>query len=365
MPHHTHRTRLPAEWEPQAATLLTWPHQNTDWNKNIGDADTVYTTLSNTISQHQPLIIVTTDDNHRQHIETLLHLSTQATSIQTYPISFYNCPSNDTWTRDYGPISVIQHKQLTLLDFEFNGWGNKYPSTLDTKITSRLVEQHAFQALPTIQNTVAKCISLDFVLEGGSIETDGQGTLLTTRHCLLSSTRNPSLNCQQIETFLSDAFGLRRIIWLDHGKLEGDDTDGHIDTLARFISPTQILYQACSDTEDSHFVEFDRMKQQLLDMKQTNGETYQIIELPWPDACHNTEGQRLPATYANFLFINDAVLVPLYDVEQDQKVIALFNNLFSGSFRGIQKRKVIGINCRSLIEQFGSLHCITMNIMKP
>lgn len=347
--------------------MLTWPHQGTDWACNLEDIEQLYRELTNKIRQFEPVLIIAVSETHRNYIDTLLHHSTKT---DLYPIHYCCCPSNDTWARDYGPLSLFNGDQLILLDFEFNGWGGKYDAALDTQISKHLLQQSTIQSLSTLQNVSVQFRTHHYVFEGGAIDTDGLGTLLATRPCLLAKSRNPNYTDTENETFLKKALGLDRILWLDHGMLDGDDTDGHIDTLARFVSPSDILYQACDDPSDTHFSEFSLMAQQLKEMKQIDGAPYQLTALPWPEACFNAEGIRLPATYANFLIINDAVLVPLYNVPQDEAAIDVFRSVFTTSKKqmtetGTRKREVIGINCRPLIEQLGSLHCITMNIMRP
>ena len=260
-----------------------------------------------------------------------------------------------------------------LLDFKFNGWGGKFDATLDTKINQQLFQQrlqpNSIQSLPALKDASFQVQSLDYVLEGGAIDTNGSGTLLATRRCLLSEARNPNFSLIENEHFLKQTLGVERILWLTHGTLEGDDTDSHIDTLARFISPSHIVYQACDDRNDTHYIELSLMANELKELQCEDGSAYQLTPLPLPSACFNKKGDRLPATYANFLMINDAVLIPLYGVPEDELALEIFSELFSltpeGTSQAHQQRTVIGINCRPLIEQFGSLHCITMNIMKP
>jgi agmatine deiminase len=196
---------------------------------------------------------------------------------------------------------------------------------------------------------------VEFVLEGGSIESDGRGTLLTTSECLLTPSRNPTLDRTAIEQLLSEVLGADRILWLNHGYLAGDDTDSHIDTLARFCAPDHICYVACPDVADEHYSALAAMEEELQEFRQADGSPYRLTALPWPDAIHDDEGHRLPATYANFLIINDAVLLPVYGVAQDDEAIAIMTGIFPD-------RQIVPINCRALIHQHGSLHCVTMQI---
>jgi agmatine deiminase len=191
------------------------------------------------------------------------------------------------------------------------------------------------------------------VLEGGSIESDGSGTILTTTQCQLSPNRNPHLNQKEIEKKLKKWLGAKRVLWLKNGYLAGDDTDSHIDTLVRFCNETTIAYVACTDESDEHFTALKEMVKELRNFKTDDGNPYNLIALPMPDACFDADGDRLPATYANFLIVNGAVLVPTYDVPQDELALAQIKKAFP-------TRKVLGIDCKPLILQHGSLHCVTM-----
>ncbi len=264
--------------------------------------------------------------------------------VPTHNFRFVECDSNDTWSRDHGGIVIEENSQLVLLDFIFNGWGLKFAADKDNLITGKMVDAGVF-------NT--GCRHGGIVLEGGGIESDGLGTLLVTSECLLSPNRNPHLSKGEIEEILKKLFGLNRVLWLNHGYLAGDDTDSHIDTLARFCNADTIAYVKCDNPDDEHFESLLLMEKELQAFHTAAGKPYNLAALPWPDPCFDTDGNRLPATYANFLVINGAVLVPVYGVKQDEAALELFKALFPG-------RTIHGINCRSLIEQHGSLHCVTM-----
>ena len=262
----------------------------------------------------------------------------------TYPIYFIEIPSNDTWARDHAAITVLNNDQPLLLDFTFNGWGQKFEATLDNQITQNL------------KTSVFKNLNIhveDFVLEGGAIESDGAGTLLTTSECLLSKFRNPNMTKEQIDVYLKNTFGLKKILWLDHGYLAGDDTDSHIDTLARLCDENTIAYVKCNDEKDEHYEALQNMEAQLKTFTNSKNEPYKLIPLPWPNACFDEDGERIPATYANFLIVNNGVLVPTYNVPQDQEALDIIQSIFP-------ERKVIGLDCLPLIDQHGSLHCISM-----
>lgn len=334
--------RLPAEWEPQSAIMLTWPHPATDWEPWLDAVEPVYIEITQQVSIHEKIIIACHDQMHKTHIETLL--SQHGITVDEYQL--FIAPSNDSWARDHGPITLLANQEPRLLDFTFNGWGNKYPAELDNRITSVLYKAGAFGK--------AQYQKIDFVLEGGSIETDGQGTLLTTASCLLSQQRNPGLDKIEIEKKLSNYLGVERIIWIYNGQLLGDDTDGHIDTLARFANPETILYVSSDDMDDPNFISLKLLAEELEALTQIDGNPYKLVPLPSP-VISNTDGSYLPASYANFLIINNAVLVPVYGVEYDEEVLKIFRECFVN-------RKIIPVNCRPLIQQYGSLHCITMHL---
>ena len=334
------KRRLPAEWEFQSGILLTWPHLKTGWGKNLSQVEPVFTDIAAHTSRFEKVLIVAKDEAHRSHITNCI----ASLNPPMNNIIFGFADSNDSWARDHGPITLFDESgKLLLLDFQFNGWGKKYPSELDNKISSALSEQHCFSVpLSTIE----------FILEGGSIESDGEGTLLTTG-CLLSAHRNEGWTKQQIETELKELFGLQQVHWLHQGHIEGDDTDAHVDTLARIISPRTIMHVVCEDENDPHYQSLQDMQQELAELRTLDGQPYELIPLPLPDPVYNHAGDRLPATYANFLIINNAVLLPVYEQDADQRVIETFEKYFPD-------REIIAINCLPLIEQFGSLHCVTM-----
>ncbi len=327
--------RLPAEWEPQRFVQFTFPHRESDWAYMYDEVAECFSDLITSTAQFVPVLVVCADMR-----ETAEFIQGET----EHPILFVEQPSNDTWARDHGAITVMDGGQPLLLDFTFNGWGQKFEASLDNKISQGIHSQGILS--DDLQ-------PIDFVLEGGAIESDGKGTLLTTSECLLSKFRNPQMSKEEIEAFLKDIFGLQQVLWLDHGYLAGDDTDSHIDTLARLCDENTIAYVKCDDQEDEHFEALEKMEAQLKSFKKLDGEPYQLVELPWPEACFDEDGQRLPATYANFLITNEAVLVPTYNVAQDDKAVLAIQNIFPN-------HKVVGVNCRPLIEQHGSLHCITM-----
>ncbi|MEO6697400.1 MAG: agmatine deiminase family protein [Gammaproteobacteria bacterium] len=334
---------LPAEWEPQSGVLLTWPHAHSDWAAWLPEVEPVFVEIARQIALREQVIISCYHDAHADHVRLRL----EQAGINPKRAHLYIVPSNDTWVRDHGPIAVFEDNRPTLLDFTFNGWGGKFHADLDNQVTRHLHSLGAFAATP-LQ-------TIDMVLEGGGIEVDGAGSLLTTESCLLSPHRNPHLNKQQIETRLQTLFGAERILWLKRGQLAGDDTDGHIDTLARFCDQHTITYVACDDAHDEHYAELQAMENELKALRTHEGKPYRLVPLPWPQAKYNSDGRRLPASYANFLIINGAVLAPTYDDPADAETLARLRDCFPG-------REVIGIPCLPLINQYGSLHCVTMQL---
>lgn len=312
---------LPAEWEPQSGVQLTWPHAATDWAPMLNEVLVTYRAMADAIRAREQLLIA-------------------------YP------PSNDTWARDHGFITLVDDAggQPLLLDFKFNGWGEKLPSDLDNALNRRLYREGRISGRYESH--------LDFVLEGGSIESDGRGTLMTTTQCLLAPHRNQPMTQADIERYLKSALHAERVIWIDHGHLEGDDTDGHIDTLARFAPNDTIIYMGCDNPADAHYDSLGRMKAQLQTLRTLDGKPYRLVELPLPRPIYDADGERLPATYANFLFLNGALLCPTYGQDDlDRRALQILRD-------ALPQYEVVGIDCQPLIRQHGSLHCCTMQFPK-
>ncbi|MEN8261452.1 MAG: agmatine deiminase family protein, partial [Pseudomonadota bacterium] len=293
--------RFPAEWEPQSGVFIAWPHASGDFGGALPAVEKTYVRIAREISLREPIVVACKDNAHRSHIEALLgDASSRLENL--VPLQL---PYNDTWVRDTAPLTVITPERAKLLDFKFNGWGGKYACQADDALARNLFKKGKFRN--------AQYQRLNLVLEGGSIECDGDGTLLTTSNCLLNPNRNPGMDIGELEAILKERLGVRRILWLDHGHLEGDDTDAHIDTLARFCAEDTIAYTACHGTEDPHYAQLQAMREQLREMTRENGEPYRLVELPLPAPIRSRQGTRLPANYANFLVLNEAVLVPVYD----------------------------------------------------
>ena len=315
--------RLPAEWEPQSCVQLTWPHKDTDWAPMLEEITATYEEMAHAISCREDLLIVGGKG--------------------------LDIPSDDTWARDHGFISLIDDRgHRRLVDFCFNGWGDKFPAEQDNAINRHLYEKGA------IKGEYVDC--LDFVLEGGSIESDGRGTVFTTSQCLLAPHRNQPLTQQQIEQRLKDALCASRIVWLDHGNLIGDDTDGHIDTIVRLAPDDTLLYIRNVSPDDEQHDDFMALEEQLRSLRTADGQPYRLLALPMPDAICDDDGSRLPATYANFLVTNEKVLVPTYGQEEnDRQAISTIASAFPG-------RKMVAIDSRPIIRQHGSIHCCTMQL---
>ncbi len=330
---------LPAEWEPQKAVQLTWPHAHTDWRPYLQDIVDTEVQLARAIARYQEVTIVTQDV-----AETKRHFTTE----ECQRIKFVKCPINDTWARDHGFITLLPKDGKTpplLLDFQFNGWGNKFEASKDNLINRQLAAQNAVKGEYVDYN--------DFVLEGGSIESDGKGTILTTSFCLLAPNRNQPLTRQEIERTLLDRLHAERILWIDHGKLVGDDTDGHIDTTVRFAPNDTLLYIGTDDEEDVQYNDFKKMEQQLKTFRTIEGKSYRLLKLPIPQPIFY-QGERLPATYANFVVINGAVIVPTYQQDElDRQALNIIGTAFT-------HRDIIPIDATTVIKQHGSLHCLTM-----
>lgn len=332
---------FPAEWYPQNAIQLTWPHEDTDWGYMLEEVTTCFVNLAHEIMKRQKLIVVCRDaDTVRYELREYDDLFHNLTLVEL--------PTNDTWARDHGGISIIRNGQRQICDFTFNGWGLKFTANYDNQINRRLFEKNIFSKDVYLFN------KKDFVLEGGAIESDGKGTLLTTSECLLSPNRNPYLSKDGIEEYLIRSFGLNRVLWLDHGYLAGDDTDSHIDTLVRFCDEHTIAYVKCEDAQDEHYEALNKMEKQLKLFVDFEDNPYDLVPLPMAKAVFDEDGSRLPATYANFLIMNDVILMPFYnDTETDELARQQLQKAFS-------KREVVGVECSALIKQHGSLHCVTM-----
>lgn len=336
---------LPAEWFPQSGVQLTWPHSHTDWCDLLPEVTTCYLRMAFEIASREKLVIVTPE---KEKVEQCIRTHLPANVCEN--IVWQECNTNDTWARDHGFITCITKNGFELLDFRFNGWGMKFAANWDNQINRTLFNNQVLNG--NYHN------HLDFVLEGGAIESDGEGTILTTAHCLLAPNRNEPMDRNEIEHYLLKALHARRILWLNHGYLAGDDTDSHVDTLARLCPNNTIAYVQCTDKNDEHYQELSQMEQEIKNFRTIEGEPYTLVPLPMADAVYDDEGTRLPATYANFLIMNQAVLMPTYNQPaNDELAMKQLQKAFP-------KHSIVGIDCRVLIQQHGSLHCCTMQYPK-
>jgi agmatine deiminase len=331
---------LPAEWHKQSLIQLTWPHKGTDWAYMLDEVETCFLNIAYEILERQNLMVVAPEPfSIGDRIEA------HGGNVKNLTVS--TAKTNDTWARDHAFITMLKEDGTPLLlDFCFNGWGMKFAANYDNQINSTLY--YKCKAL-----TGEYVFHRDFVLEGGSIESDGKGTLLTTEECLLAKNRNEKSK-EEIENYLKETFHLQQVLWLKHGYLAGDDTDSHVDTLARLCPDDTIAYVQCTDATDEHYAELAAMEEELKAFRTLEGKPYRLLALPMADAVYDEDGERLPATYANFLIMNEAVLYPTYrQPENDVRAKEVLAEAFPG-------REIVGIDCTALIKQHGSLHCVTM-----
>lgn len=321
--------RLIAEFEKQSFTQIIFPHAKSDWAEYLDEAQKTFEEIINAIVKYQKCLVVCDD---LQSVKSRFKPNDN--------LYFVEYETNDTWARDCSVLCVENKEGIKLLDFIFTGWGGKFEASKDNAMSAAIKKCYAGELL-----------HVEFILEGGGVESNGVDTILTTSECMLNPNRNAAFSKEQTTKLLQDKFGAKNILYLEHGYLAGDDTDSHIDTLARFIDKNSIMYVKCDNESDEHYRELKLMEDELIALSQEYGFT--LIPLPMSDACY-FDGERLPATYANFLFVNGAVLVPIYGVAQDNEALDIFRETFP-------ERDIIGINCFSLIKQHGSLHCVTMN----
>ncbi|MFC7300250.1 agmatine deiminase family protein [Cognatiluteimonas weifangensis] len=360
--------RFPAEWEPQSAVLIAWPHAGTDWAERLAAVEDTYIALVAAIVRFEPVLVCVADDAVEAHARARL----VSARVDMARVRFVSAPYDDTWLRDSGPITLVaaggppaspsppaeekepaqpaaEAPRFHLLDFRFTGWGGKFDARRDDRLVERLQQAGIF--------IKSKRHSIDFALEGGAIETDGAGTLLTTWRCLHE--RHPQTTRETLSNRLAGWLRQERVLWLDHGYLEGDDTDAHIDTLARFAATDAIVFQACDDPADTHHAELQAMAAELAALRTRDGRPYRLFPLPWPRPIHD-HGRRLAASYANFLIVDGAVLMPAYGLTAEEtRIDAAAAAVLADAFPG---REIVPVPCRPLIWQNGSLHCLTMQL---
>ena len=335
---------LPAEWHNQACVQLTWPHEDTDWQPYLDDIVETFVQIAKAVAHYEPLVIAARDPEAVRE-----ELAESLNDEEMGRVTICPCDNNDTWARDHAFITLVDPTDssapVRLTDFRFNGWGEKFAADKDNALNRRLYNAAIYKGTYADAN--------DFVLEGGSIESDGNGTVLTTSQCLLAPHRNQPMTKTEIEQRLKDALGVDRVLWLDHGNLTGDDTDGHIDTIVRFAPDDTLLYIAPSIPDDEQHADFEALEAQLRTLRTADGHPYRLLPLSMNRHIFD-DGDRLPATYANFLVINGAVIVPTYDQpDLDNEALSTISTAFPG-------RDIIGIDARTIIRQHGSIHCLTM-----
>ncbi len=330
---------MPAEWHRLQMVQLTWPHKDTDWGYMLEEVEECYIELAKAISSRLQLLVVTPDVKGVK--ETLEKCGATMSNI-----TLFECATNDTWARDHAFITILGDNVPHYVDFCFNGWGRKFEASLDNAINGKLYDAGI------VKGEYEDCTS--FVLEGGSIESDGKGTILTTSQCLLAPHRNQPMEKAEIEECLKKMLHADRVLWLNHGNLIGDDTDGHVDTVARLAPNDTIVYMQATDENDEQYTDLCEMENEIAALKTADGKPYNMVALPSPDAIYDEDGERLPATYANFLIMNNCVLYPTYaQPNNDRKAAEALKKAFP-------KHEIVGIDCRALIKQHGSLHCVTM-----
>lgn len=324
--------RFIAEFEEQSFTQIIFPHKKSDWIKYLDEAKETFINIINTIIKYQKCLVICDDiKSVKSHFDKHENLY------------FLEYETDDTWARDCSALSIQENDEIKLLDFVFTGWGGKFDAKKDNGMSKAIAPNYS-----------SHMQSYDFILEGGGVESNGVGKILTTSECVLNKNRNITLNSIEITQKLASYFGANEILYLNHGYLAGDDTDSHIDTLARFCDENTIMYVKCEDKNDEHYKELKLMEEELQELQKSHGFT--LVALPMTDAMYYDD-ERLPATYANFLFVNGAVIVPTYGVSQDEEALEIFKNSF-------KDRDVVGIDCSVLVRQHGSLHCVTMNFAK-
>ncbi len=316
-----------AEYSEQECILLALPHEKSDWIAYLDEILSSYIELVKILTKYQKVLLIAPNEKDFKPFKDIKN------------VDFFLCQTNDTWIRDYGAIDILKDNKLLSLDFTFNAWGNKFKSELDNELNKKLFENKFKTRLDKIP----------LILEGGSVEFNGKGSMLTTTKCLLNDNRN-KLSKDILDKNLKDIFGLDRIVWLENGFIKGDDTDSHIDILARFIDTNTLAISSCDDEKDEHYAELLAMKKELLN------EGFELLELPIPSPKFY-EGKRLGASYANFIFVNNALIVPTYKDKNDDLILKRLQAFF-------KDREVIGLDASIFIRQNGSLHCSCQNRFK-
>lgn len=332
--------RMPAEWEPHRGTWLSWPHKEASWPGKFRPVPGIFATMVRALADREEVHINVAGPAMEGSVRALL----AGRGVDIENVYFHHNPTNDAWCRDHGPIflerSLAGRREQAIVDWGYNAWGGKYPPyDLDDVVPTRI---GAELGLPVFEPGI--------VLEGGSIDVNGRGTLLTTEACLLNPNRNPQLDRAQIERYLRDYLGVAKILWLGDG-IAGDDTDGHVDDLTRFVDEQTVVTVVEHDPADENYEPLQENLERLRGMTDQDGRALRVVALPMPRAL-SYEGQRLPASYANFYVANGIVLLPTYDPPRDEEALATLRTLFPG-------RDVVGIDCTDLVWGLGAFHCVT------
>lgn len=345
---HTHDNafmRLLPEWAEQSAVLLIWPDEQTDWKPYLEEIRQVYAEMVESIARHEQVLLVARDP-----VAAREWLAGRVSGAAMAAVRLVQAEYDDTWARDTAPLTLSDgHGGLRLVNFRFNGWGDKFSARRDNALNGSLHGQGVFACPMTDAG--------DFVLEGGSLEIGDEGILFTTSPCLLAPHRNQPLTQADLQQRLCAELGVSEVCWIAHGYLEGDDTDGHIDTLVRCAPGRTLVYVGSGGEDGGQGRELRAMEEDLRAISQRASAPYRLLRLPMPSPIYD-DGERLPATYANFLVINGAVLVPTYgQPDNDAEALRVVGEAFPG-------REIVGIDARTVIRQHGSLHCLTMQMPK-
>ncbi len=329
---------MPAEWEPHAATWTAWPRDDDYWGGCLAAAQRDAVVFLRELARWEMVHLLIHDDAAEAEVHHALGDVIAMGQLQLHRIS-----QRDIWLRDIGPMFVRRGAQLRAISWEFNGWGDRFPAELDNQV--------AEQVTKTLGMSTAGLYCPGIVFEGGAIEVNGEGLAITTRQCLLSPNRNPGLSEADLEQYLQDYLGIESVIWLDQG-LEGDHTDGHVDTITRFIGRRRVVTTVCADPSDANHAPLKRNLHTLQAWRDRQGEGLEVIALPLPELQLWFEEERLPLTYANFYFVNGAVLVPTFGCKQDEAALEILRAQFTD-------REVVALPARGLFYGGGGFHCMT------
>jgi agmatine deiminase len=340
MPQSTDRYRMPPEWAPHQGTWLSWPHNRETWSGCLSEAEAALTLAVAALAESETVHINVLDAAHRTAVAARF-----AKTVAPGRVQFHLIPTNDAWCRDHGAIFAFDSNDaLVALDFRFNAWGEKYrPFDADDAAAARMADALG-----------VRTVRVDRVLEGGSIDVNGAGAVLTTEQCLLNPNRNPQMTRHDIEAMLARYLGTPDVCWLGDG-IVGDDTDGHIDDLTRFVDETTLVTVVEPNTRDANHAALAENRKRLDELRLTDGRALSVVELPMPSPLIHGDRGRLPASYANFYIGNDVLLLPVFDAPQDAQAIDVLSNCF-------RSRRVVPIDCRALVVGLGTLHCLTQQV---